>query len=133
VPDRRPCAGGIVHDGAGRLLLVRRRNAPAAGSWTVPGGRCLPGESPAVACVRELAEETGLTVEVVRLAGTVERPAPDGSIYVIDDFVCRAVGGSLAAGDDATDARWVSRAELADLQLVPGLVEALGDWGVLPR
>jgi ADP-ribose pyrophosphatase YjhB (NUDIX family) len=133
VPDRRPCAGGIVHDAAGRLLLVRRGTAPSAGSWSVPGGRCLPGESPADACVRELAEETGLAVEVVRLAGTVERPAPDGSIYVIDDFVCRAVGGSLAAGDDAIDARWVSRAELADLQLVPGLIEALADWGVLPR
>jgi 8-oxo-dGTP diphosphatase len=132
VPDRQLCAGGIVHDAAGRVLLVRRGNAPSAGSWSVPGGRCLPGESAADACVREVAEETGMTVEVVRLAGTVERPAPDGGIYVIDDFVCRVLGGELAAGDDATDARWVSRAELAELRLVPGLVEALAGWGVLP-
>jgi 8-oxo-dGTP diphosphatase len=132
VPDRQLCAGGIVHDAAGRVLLVRRGHAPSAGSWSVPGGRCLPGESAADACVREVAEETGMTVEVVRLAGTVERPAPDGGIYVIDDFVCRVLGGELAAGDDATDARWVSRAELAELRLVPGLVEALAGWGVLP-
>jgi ADP-ribose pyrophosphatase YjhB (NUDIX family) len=114
------------------VLLVRRGNAPSAGSWSVPGGRCLPGESAADACVREVAEETGLVVEIVRPAGTVERPAPDGSVYVIDDFVCRVVGGSLLAGDDATDARWVSRAELDELPLVPGLVEALDEWGALP-
>ena len=133
MPDRQPCAGAIVHDTAGRLLLVRRGNAPSAGSWSVPGGRCLPGESATDACVREVAEETGLTVEVLRLAGTVERPAPDGSVYVIDDFVCRVRSGELAAGDDATDARWVSRAELAGLPLVPGLVAALSEWGALPR
>jgi ADP-ribose pyrophosphatase YjhB (NUDIX family) len=119
MPDHQPCAGGIVHDAAGRLLLVCRGKAPSRGSWTVPGGRCLPGES-------------GLDVAVVRLAGTVERPAPDGGVFVIDDFVCRVVGGSLAAGDDATDVRWASRADLEALPLVPGLVDALREWGALP-
>jgi ADP-ribose pyrophosphatase YjhB (NUDIX family) len=132
VANRQPCAGGIVHDAAGRLLLVRRGKAPAAGSWSVPGGRCLPGESPAAACVREVAEETGLAVEVVRLAGTVERAAPEGGIFVIDDFVCRVVGGALLAGDDATDARWVTAAELRELPVVPGLIEALAEWDALP-
>src|SRR4051812_1006384 len=132
VPDRQLCAGGIVHDAAGRVLLVRRGKAPSAGSWSVPGGRCLPGESAADACVREVAEETGMTVEVIRLAGTVERAAPDGGVYVIDDFTCRVVGGELAAGEDATDARWVSRAELAGLPLVPGLLDALAEWNALP-
>jgi ADP-ribose pyrophosphatase YjhB (NUDIX family) len=132
VADRQPCAGGIIHDATSRLLLIRRGRPPSAGSWSVPGGRCLPGESAAAACVREVAEETGLRVEVVRLAGRVERAAPDGGIYVIDDFVCRAVSGSLAAGDDAADARWVSRAQLAQLELAPGLYATLEDWGLLP-
>src|SRR5579859_374033 len=58
---REPCAGGIVHDGDGRLLVVRRGRPPSAGRWSVPGGRCRPGEPAADACVREVAEETGLT------------------------------------------------------------------------
>jgi 8-oxo-dGTP diphosphatase len=132
VADRRPCAAGIVHDQAGRLLLIRRGQPPAAGSWSVPGGRCRPGESPADACVREVAEETALEVAVVRLAGRVERAAPGGGVYVIDDFVCRVVGGDLRAGDDAADARWVSRDELAALELAPGLYAALDEWGLLP-
>ena len=121
-----------MHDPARRLLLIRRGQPPSAGAWSVPGGRCLPGESPATACVREVAEETGLQVEVIRFAGRVERAAPDGAVYVIDDFACRATGGELAAGDDAIDARWVTLEELADLELAPGLYAALEDWGLLP-
>jgi len=129
---RQPCAGGIVLDPALRLLVIRRGQPPSAGSWSVPGGRCLPGESAAAACVREVAEETGLRVEVLRFAGRVERAAPSGGSYLIDDFVCRVVDGSLVAGDDAVDARWVTRAELAELELAPGLYTALEEWGLLP-
>jgi 8-oxo-dGTP diphosphatase len=132
MPDRQPCAGGIVFDAAGRLLLIRRGQPPAAGSWSVPGGRCHPGEPPATACVREVAEETGLDVTVLRRAGRVERAAPDGSVYVIDDFVCRLVGGVLRAGDDAVDAGWFAPADLTGLELVPGLLDALAEWAVYP-
>lgn len=132
MPHRQPCAGAIVHDPSGRLLLVRRGRAPSVGSWSIPGGRCQAGEDARDACVREVAEETGLSVEIVRFVGQVERPAPDGGSYVIDDFLCRLVGGELVAGDDATDARWVWRNELAELQLVPGLLDALSLWHLLP-
>jgi hypothetical protein len=43
------------------------------------------------------------------------------------------VDGTLAAGDDARDARWVGRADLHRLQLAPGLEAALAEWGLLPR
>jgi ADP-ribose pyrophosphatase YjhB (NUDIX family) len=127
-----PCAGGLVFDDQRRLLLIRRGQPPAQGSWSLPGGRCLPGEPSEAACVREVAEETGLAVRVVAFAGTVLRDAPDGGIYRIDDYVCVAVGGTLQAGDDATDARWASRRELQQLPLAPLLLEALTEWRRLP-
>jgi 8-oxo-dGTP diphosphatase len=127
-----PCAGGIVLDDSGRLLLIRRATPPSAGQWSIPGGRCQAGESGAAACVREVAEETGLVVHVVRRAGRVRRAGPDGVGYDIEDFVCSVVGGELRAGDDAAEARWVSHTELASLDLVPGLVEALESWDALP-
>jgi ADP-ribose pyrophosphatase YjhB (NUDIX family) len=98
----------------------------------VPGGRCLDGEPPATACVREVAEETGLTVTVVRPVGRVERDGPDGVVYDITDYLCTLNGGELRAGDDATEARWVTRAHLDELELVPELVECLTLWDVLP-
>jgi ADP-ribose pyrophosphatase YjhB (NUDIX family) len=82
--------------------------------------------------MREVAEETGLRVAVVRLVGRVERAAPAGAIYVIDDFVCRVVGGTLVAGDDAMDAKWVTREQMAALPLAPGLYSTLAGWDVLP-
>jgi 8-oxo-dGTP diphosphatase len=129
-----PCAAGIVFDAAGRLLLIRRGRPPAAGSWSVPGGRCLPDEPAPAACVREVAEETGLVVRVERLAGTVQRDAPGGVVFDIADFVCTVVGPTgLTAGDDASEARWVTRSELAALPLVPLLAETLQRWDCLPR
>jgi 8-oxo-dGTP diphosphatase len=121
-----------VFDDARRLLVIQRGTPPASGLWSIPGGRCEPGEPPAAACVREVAEETGLHVQVERHAGRVERGGPGGVIYEIDDFVCSVVGGALRAGDDAADARWVTAAELGSLDLVPGLLAALTAWRLFP-
>ncbi|GAB2687346.1 NUDIX domain-containing protein [Thalassiella azotivora] len=132
---RVDCVGAVVHDARGRLLLVRRRNPPAAGTWSLPGGRVEDGEDDAAAVVREVAEETALVVEVGELVGTVERPGPDGVVLVIHDYACR-VGdhtGRPRAGDDATDVRWVDAAALDALELAPLLRDALAGWGCLPR
>jgi mutator protein MutT len=125
--------GAVVHDDAGRILLVRRVSPPGAGLWSIPGGRVEPGEGSAAAVVREVAEETGLEVVAGHVVGQVEREAPGGGIFVITDLVCRTVGGALKAGDDACAAGWFSAAQLAELPVVPGLVEALSEWQVLPR
>jgi len=128
-----PCVGAIVHDAAGRLLVIQRGHEPALGLWSLPGGRVHPGETFRDAVVREVAEETGLAVVPERMVGAVERAAPGGSTYDIRDFTARLVdGGGLHAGDDAVDARWVGDAELRALPTSPGLLEALEEWGVLP-
>ena len=71
-------------------------------------------------------------VPIVRRAGRVKRAGPNGVGYDIEDFVCSVDGGELRAGDDASEARWVSHAELASLDLVPGLLDALASWDALP-
>jgi len=126
-----PCVGAIVRDGADRLLLVRRAHPPAAGRWSLPGGRIEAGEDDAAALVRELREETGLEVAVGPLVGTVEWPGPGGQRYVIADYACTILGGTLAAGDDAAEVRWVHQPDLAALALTDGLLETLRGWQVL--
>lgn len=128
----QPCAGGIVFDAQRRLLLIKRAHAPAAGTWSLPGGRCLTGEPAEHACVREVAEETGLTVRVLRSAGSITRDGLDGIVYAIEDFVCEATGGRLCAGDDADDVRWATRADLQRIDLAPGLLTVLDEWQLLP-
>lgn len=123
-------------DDAGRLLLIRRGQEPAKGCWSVPGGRVEAGEDVATATAREVLEETGLAVRVADLVGIVERDAPDGSVYVIEDYRCSPAGGvdpsRVVAGDDADDVGWFTPAEVRALDCAPGLVETLDGWGVLP-
>lgn len=128
-----PCVGAVVHDAAGRLLLVRRANPPAVGTWSLPGGRVEPGEDDDAAVRREVREETGLVVDVGGLVGRVQRTGPAGQVYAITDYACAVRGGSLLAGDDASEARWVTAAELGALELAPLLAATLAEWGVLPR
>ena len=127
-----PCVGGIVLDDRGRLLLIKRGHAPGAGLWSLPGGRIEPGESDASALRRELLEETGLDVVAGSLVGSVTLPAPGGQLYEVRDYAATVVGGTLSAGDDAAEARWVTVAEMALLPLTRDLARTLRDWGVWP-
>jgi 8-oxo-dGTP diphosphatase len=126
------CVGAIVHDSNGRLLLVRRANPPGEGMWSIPGGRVEPNETDEAAVTREVSEETGLSVTVGRLVGSVERAAPNG-VFLIFDYECQVTSGVLQAGDDASDVRWVDSATLATLPTADGLLQALSEWNCLPR
>jgi len=126
-----PCVGAVIKDGRGRLLLIKRGHAPGAGLWSLPGGRIEPGETDAEALAREMREETGLVIETGQLIGTVRRPAQDGGLLDIRDYAATVTGGTLRAGDDAADARWVAASELETLPVTEGLVETLTSWGVL--
>jgi 8-oxo-dGTP diphosphatase len=130
---RVPAVGALLRDARGRVLLVLRGNEPDRGTWSLPGGRVEDGEQPAEAVVREVLEETGLHVEVRRRLAQVERPHPDGGVYVIDDFEVVQSGGTLLAGDDASAVRWFTADDVDVEPMTPGLVEHLRTWGVLRR
>jgi ADP-ribose pyrophosphatase YjhB (NUDIX family) len=113
--------GAVVFKG-GEVLLVRRGQEPAKGSWSLPGGLVELGETLAAAIKRELAEETGLTVTLLGIAAVVERvfPDPEGRIayhYVLVDYLCDYLAGELSPGSDITAARFVSLSELAGFEL----------------
>lgn len=113
-------AVGIVCVRDNQVLLIRRGNAPMRGRWAVPGGRVEPGETPAHAALREVREETGVTVE---LAGVIE----DFAIapYLITEFAARWIAGEPRAGDDALEARFVPLDQLAALELTPDLLRVI--------
>ncbi len=89
-----------------------------------------PGEAQDTACAREVLEETGLRVLVDHEIGRLTLVAGATTFEVVD-FSCTVVGGSLRAGDDASDARWVDESTLRALPTSAGLVDTLAGWGVL--
>jgi 8-oxo-dGTP diphosphatase len=125
--EKRPvvCAGAVIRDETGRLLLIRRGREPGAGRWSLPGGRLEPGESPATAAAREVAEETGLVVAIGDLLATVAL-----GDFVVHDFAATVVGGELRAGDDADEVRWCSLADAELLPLTDNLLAELARMGV---
>ena len=122
--------GAVVvdHD---RLLMVRRGRGPAAGSWSVPGGKVEQGESLMEAVTRELREETGLEGVCGPLLGWAEWIDGDAHLVILDFEVTVVGDDAPVAGDDAAEATWVELHEVADLHLVDGLAEFLHDQGII--
>src|SRR3569833_3137650 len=117
---RAPIVGvGAVVVDAGRVLLVQRGREPLKGKWSLPGGMLEIGESLHEGVIREVEEETGLRVEPIELVELLDRiireQSPEGERvryhYVIADYLCRVVGGTLKAASDAEAVRWVERTE----------------------
>jgi mutator protein MutT len=118
-PDRPIVGvGAVVLDGEGRVLLVKRAHEPLKGEWSLPGGGVEIGETLEAALAREILEETGLTVAVGPVVEVLDRVehAPDGRVeyhFVIIDYVCRVLSGTLVCGSDADGVEWVRREDLA--------------------
>ena len=114
----------------GKVLLVRRARSPAKGFYSLPGGRVEFGESLHAALTREVDEETGLTIEIIGLAGWREvLPAAGGSgHYLIMSFAARWVAREPVLNDELDDFRWLRPEELGalgNLKMTGGLEEVI--------
>ena len=122
--------GAVVIDGTS-VLLVRRGNEPLKGEWSLPGGALEVGETLQQGVVREVLEETGLTVTpagVVEILDRIVRDEESGRVryhYVLIDFVCRVTGGSPLVGSDADEVQWVDRAALDEYRVAPVTVRVI--------
>jgi ADP-ribose pyrophosphatase YjhB (NUDIX family) len=130
-PDNPLVGVGAVIVEDGRVLLIRRGQAPLLGEWSLPGGVLECGETLREATIREASEETGLVVETGELLGVYERVirSDDGRVryhYVLIDFLCRSVAGNLKAASDAADARWFAPEDLDALNLARDTRDVIG-------
>lgn len=114
--------GAVVWNDKREVVLIRRGKEPRQDQWSIPGGHLEWGESLHNAILREVHEETGLTVAIVGLIDTVDLITQDASgmvtrHYVLIDFATRVIAGELRAGSDAAEARWVPVSNLGDYSL----------------
>lgn len=122
-PDR-PVAGiGVLVWRGDELLLVERGRPPRQGEWSLPGGAQELGETLFEGAVREVLEETGLTVVptgIVTAVDIIDRDA-DGRVryhYTLIDIAAEWQEGEAVPGDDAAAVRW------ARLDEIDGLVRS---------
>lgn len=113
-----------------RILMVERAGNPLKGYWSLPGGLVETGETLETAVKREILEETGLHVEPQQMFELFERIMrdPQGQAeyhYVLLDYLCKVVGGTLQAGDDVGRAEWVRREDLPSLLITEGTLDVI--------
>ena len=100
---------GVVFRDDGRVLAIQRRDT---GGWQPPGGVLELAETFEEGVRREVLEETGISVDVERLAG-VYKNIPGGIVALV--FRCRPLTGSAQPSDEAAVVRWLTLTEVADL------------------
>jgi ADP-ribose pyrophosphatase len=106
-------------------LLVKRKNPPNEGRWAIPGGLVELGEAVQDAAIREIREETGLTVKIERLLDvqtdlhTDERSRIEYH-YILVDYLARPVSGRLRLNAESSDAGWFTLAQLGRLAMSRG-------------
>ena len=121
-PDKPVVGVGALIIQKGKILLEKRKNAPGKGKWSIPGGLVELGESPELAVIREVKEETGIEVEDPLLVDVVNNVSLDekGKIryhYVIVDYLVKVRSGEPKAASDADELRWVSLSDVQEYDL----------------
>lgn len=112
----------MVRDGD-RVLVQNRRSRDWPGA-TFPGGHVEPGESMTEAVIREVREETGLTIRHPRLCGVKDWNQDDGSRYVVLLYQATAFSGELRSSDEG-EVFWTPLVDLPKLKLAGGMEELL--------
>ena len=111
----------LIKDGD-RVLLQNRVKKDWQG-YTLPGGHVERGESFVDAVVREMKEETGLTIEKPKMVGIKHFPI-DGGRYIVLLFEATQFTGEVVSSEEG-EMTWIDRAELADIAAVDDLAELL--------
>ncbi len=128
---KRPLVGvGALIFDRGRILMAQRGKEPLKGWWSLPGGALEIGERLDFAVRREVREETGLEIEPLGVFEIFERIMPDAEgnteyHYVLVDYICRVMGGTLRAGDDVCRVEWVKFAALREMRITEGTLAVI--------
>jgi ADP-ribose pyrophosphatase YjhB (NUDIX family) len=110
-----PTGSAIVVDDDGRVLLARRAGDPGKGMWDLPGGFIEEGEDPVTTVHRELAEETGVEIELVEfLGGFADHYGDDGIRTINLYWTARIVAGEPSPSDDVAALEWFDPDDLPD-------------------
>jgi len=112
----------IVKDG--RYLLIKRGKEPSKGKWSIPGGKVELGETLVEAVKREVLEECGIQIEIIKIFNVMDRILKDENgrtkyHFVLIDYYAQYISGEARALSDADDMKWVTAEEIVNLDMNP--------------
>ena len=114
----------MICDGQGNVLVQNKKNHPTWHGWNFPGGHVEKGEFVTPSVIREMREETGLTIENPKLCGIKEfHKAADGKRYIVFLYTASRFSGELKSSDEGV----VFWYPLSDLPSAPELIDGFAD------
>lgn len=127
-----PCVDLLITDGAGNVLLLLRKNEPAAGQWWFPGGRVLFGEKREDAAKRKLEEECGLVATQFEEIGTFDLlldTGQDACAHFITTLfkALLARESNIRLDHQSQEARWLTAHEWLECKLPTFVSKLLKD------
>lgn len=112
----------------GKILLGKRAVDPHKGAYDTIGGFLEEGEEPIHGAIRETKEETGLTVEIVKLLGIYTDCYGDEDVYTLNiAYIAKVIGGSMKPQDDVAELEWVDILSFSPLKSFASTKKALKD------
>ncbi|MEM3506619.1 MAG: NUDIX hydrolase [Candidatus Bathyarchaeia archaeon] len=127
--------GAVIID-KDSVLLVKRKHEPGKGLWSIPGGLVELGETVREAVKREVKEETGLDVEVVKLIDVVDNIIKDEQNrikfhYILIDFLVSIIRGECKPTSDASEIKWFKYNELTNYKVTNTAMNLLKKIGFI--
>src|SRR5580658_6035398 len=109
----------VIFDAKGESVLIGQRTdkQPLGGYWEFPGGKCDPGETPEDCLIREVREETGIEVEILKPWPPINYTYAHAAVRIFP-FICRHKAGNPRP-ISTSEIRWIRTDELSEYRFPP--------------
>ncbi len=103
-----PASACVILNDKNEIVIIKRKFEPNPGAWALPSGYIEINQNPEECAIEEMKEETGLDGEIIEFLGYYPDYSPIYEKVISFGFLMKVIGGKLQAGDDATEARYVT-------------------------
>jgi ADP-ribose pyrophosphatase YjhB (NUDIX family) len=127
-------SGGLIYNSTGQFLILQTSKGKDYGKWVIPGGKLDMNETPIEAFVREVFEETRLTVGHINLLGVRDYTAKSGNHYHFYDYTSVVVEDKkIRINEESLAFKWITKDQIPSFKFTDSIANFISKYFVLER